>query len=169
MVEALTDDQANQARGDAATTNLTMLLAAAVRSATSGAQAGTRTDARCVPTISQLTLKMPPPLFSSISLHHVVLILIHCLQAMCNAVATGPSTCACRHSFFCPHCEHSLSMANRCQQASNTSVLLAPVFYSMPPPIGNYNLAATLLRSKDPTWRSALSVVTKLLCVCVGP
>ncbi len=54
MVEALTNDQANQARGDAATTNLTMLLAAAVRSATSGAQVGTRTDARCVPTTSRI-------------------------------------------------------------------------------------------------------------------
>lgn len=53
MVEALTDDSANQARGDAATTNLTMLLAAAVRSATSAAPSGTRADARCVSTISR--------------------------------------------------------------------------------------------------------------------
>lgn len=47
MAEALADDQANEARGDAATTNLITLLAATVRKATAGAQGPTRTDARC--------------------------------------------------------------------------------------------------------------------------
>ena len=58
MVEALTDDQANEARGDRATTNLIMLLAATVHTATGGAQAGTRTDARWVPALLHCPMPM---------------------------------------------------------------------------------------------------------------
>ena len=46
MVGALTDDQANEARGDAATTNLVLLLSASVHRAVSAAPAGHRTDAK---------------------------------------------------------------------------------------------------------------------------
>ena len=46
MVGALTDDRANEARGDAATTNLVLLLSASVHRAVSAAPAGHRTDAK---------------------------------------------------------------------------------------------------------------------------
>ena len=46
MVGALTSDQANEARGDAATTNLVLLLSASVHRAVSAAPAGHRTDAK---------------------------------------------------------------------------------------------------------------------------
>ena len=46
MADALADDAANEARGDAATTNLVLLLAATVRKATEVAPAATPTDGR---------------------------------------------------------------------------------------------------------------------------
>ena len=46
MVGALTSDQANEVRGDAATTNLVLLLSASVHRAVSAAPAGHRTDAK---------------------------------------------------------------------------------------------------------------------------
>ena len=46
MVGALTSDQANEERGDAATTNLVLLLSASVHRAVSATPAGHRTDAK---------------------------------------------------------------------------------------------------------------------------
>ena len=58
MVESLADDRANEARGDAATTNLVLLLAASVHRAVTAAQPGFRADGRqaqvsssCVPAL----------------------------------------------------------------------------------------------------------------------
>ncbi len=58
IVEALMDDQANEARGDTATTNLISLLAATVRTATGGAHAGTRTDSRCTPVLECVAVQL---------------------------------------------------------------------------------------------------------------
>ena len=46
MVESLADDRANEARGDAATTNLILLLAASVHRAGTAAVPGSRADGR---------------------------------------------------------------------------------------------------------------------------
>ena len=46
MVESLADDKANESRGDAATTNLILLLAASVHRAVTAAQPGSRADGR---------------------------------------------------------------------------------------------------------------------------
>ncbi len=47
MADALGDDAANEARGDVATTNLVLLLAAAVRRATASAATAAKPDAKC--------------------------------------------------------------------------------------------------------------------------
>ena len=46
MVDALTDDQANDARGDAATTNLILVLSASVHRAVAAPQQGSRPNGR---------------------------------------------------------------------------------------------------------------------------
>lgn len=46
MVDTLADDRANEARGDAATTNLVLLLAASVHRAVAAAQPGSQADGR---------------------------------------------------------------------------------------------------------------------------
>ena len=46
MVDALTNDQANEARGDAATTNLVLLLSASIHRAVSATPAGHHTNAK---------------------------------------------------------------------------------------------------------------------------
>ena len=46
MVDSLTEDRTNEARGDAATTNFILLLAASVHRAVTAAQPGSRPDGR---------------------------------------------------------------------------------------------------------------------------
>lgn len=46
MVDALIDDQANEARGEAATTNLILLLSASVHRAVAAPQQGSRPNGR---------------------------------------------------------------------------------------------------------------------------
>lgn len=61
MVEALTDDQANEARGDAATTNLVLVLAASVHRAVTAAQPSSRADGRSVHTPRRAAMSTSAP------------------------------------------------------------------------------------------------------------